>query len=381
MKITYFTNKDKKKFNEFVEKHELGSVQQSFEWGKIASATFWALAALDNKIRATALIIRKPLPFGKCWLLAPRGPICDFKDEVWQALFQEIKKIAKKENAVFLRIEPPLQKPPQLKDFKKAHASYQPERTIKLDLSLSEGDLLKQMKPKGRYNIRLAEKKGVKVTVIPSAAEGSLKIHCQSQKDPSTPPAKRGSVGMTEKSRGQASVSADALPDKRLASTMNAERTNEAVEIFYNLLQQTTTRDKFQSHPKDYYQNFLEILGQQNAAKLYLAKHKNEIIAGILVTFFGEEATYYYGASSNEYRNLMAPYLLQWEAMRDAKQKGLKWYDLFGIAPENQKNHPWAGVTQFKTKFGGKIFNYAKALEYVFQPFWYNAIKIAKKIK
>lgn len=325
MKIAYFTDKDKKRFNEFVEKNALGSIQQSFDWGKIAAGTAsWAIAVLDEEIRATALIIKKPLPFSKCWLLTPRGPISNFKDETWQTLFEEIKKIAKEENAVFLRIEPPLPKLPKLENFQKAHASYQPESTIKLDLSLSEEDLLKQMKPKGRYNIHLAEKKGVKVT---------------------------------------------------------KENSAEAIDFFYNLLQQTTQRDKFHAHPKVYYRDFLKILGQQNAAKLYLAKYKNEPIAGILVIFFGEEATYYYGASSNQHRNLMAPYLLQWEAIRDAKQQGCKWYDLFGIAPENDSSHPWAGVTEFKKKFGGQIFHYKKPLEYIFQPFWYSVIKVAKKLR
>jgi len=87
---------------------------------------------------------------------------------------------------------------------------------------------------------------------------------------------------------------------------------------------------------------------------------------------------YYYGASDNHYRKVMAPYLLQWEAIKESKKRGCKYYDFLGIAPEGAVNHPWAGVTQFKGKFGGEVVDYPKAKDLVLKPFWYFLYKLRK---
>ena len=116
-------------------------------------------------------------------------------------------------------------------------------------------------------------------------------------------------------------------------------------------------------------------------AILYMAIYESKPIAGIIVTHFKDTAIYYFGASGNEYRNVMAPYLLQWHAMKEAKKKNLKYYDLLGIAPENAKDHPWAGVTNFKKKFGGKHITYAPPQEYSFKPFIHLLYQLYRKIK
>lgn len=263
-----------------------------------------------------SFVIRRGLPFGFCWFECPRGRLSAHD-------IPEIEKIARRKKAVFLRIEPPRNyKFPH--GFRPAHAHYQPEETLILDLSLSEDDLLKQMKEKGRYNIRLAVKKGVKV------------------------------------------------------------RRSKNAGIFYDLMQKTAARDKFSPHEKSYYEKLLETLSgrdlKKGFAKLFVAEHKNAPLAAIIVTFYKNTAAYYFGASSNEHRNLMAPYLLQWEAVREAKRLGCRFYDFFGIAPENAHSHPWAGVTQFKKKFGGIIIKYPRAREFVFRPFLYFALTLAKKL-
>ncbi len=333
------SQKDRQKYDNFVKNHPLGSIHQTLEWGLFQCKTpgrdkFYALMQEDQNGNCvgSVLLIRQQLPKGLCWLYAPRGPLIDYADlPKFAPLFQKIAEIAKKDHAVFLRFYPgiPDHHTPNFKSIKSrlAHAHYQPESTLILDLTKSLEELLKQMKPKGRYNIKIAHKHGVKIR----------------QGDPGE------------------------------------------VHLFYDLLLQTTTRDKFSGHALEYYQNMLAVLGPQQA-KLYFAEYDSKIIAGMIVTYFKDTATYYFGASSNEYRNTMAPYLLQWQAILDAKSQGLKFYDFLGIAPQNQSgqlnpNHPWAGVTDFKLKFGGERLNYISPQEIVYKPLWYNAIKIAKKLR
>lgn len=139
------------------------------------------------------------------------------------------------------------------------------------------------MKPKGRYNIRLAEKKGVVVEEV--------------------------------------------------------EGNDETISTFFHLMQETTTRDHFSGNTKEYYLYFME---QVPGARLYLAKHEDIAISAGIFVFFEDVAIYYYGASTSreEYRNLMAPYALQWKAIQDAQASGIRWYDFLGVAtPGDSSSH------------------------------------------
>jgi len=211
--------------------------------------------------------------------------------------------------------------------FKKAAAVVQPPDTVIIDLSASREEILAAMKPKWRYNVSLAEKKGVKVSA------GGIK----------------------------------------------------EMEIFYSLLKETAVRDGISVHNFEYYKTLFEICNQQNNEKidmrLYTASHENDILAAIVVLFRGKEATYLYGASSNIKRNLMAPYALQWKAMQDAKDAGCICYDLFGIPPNEDPNHPMAGLYRFKTGFGGEIIHRAGTWDYACKPFIYFLFKKAEKIR
>ncbi|MBI5152446.1 peptidoglycan bridge formation glycyltransferase FemA/FemB family protein [Candidatus Peregrinibacteria bacterium] len=258
---------------------------------------------------------------------------------------KKLAPIAKQERAVFVRIDPPIEISAAQKfpaGFRNAHAEYQPAHTLVIDLSQTEEQILAQMKPKGRYNIKVAQKHNVIV---------------------------------------------------RPATTATLKRD---ISAFYKLLNQTSQRDKFSIHPKSYYENMLKILGQRNLTKLFIAEYApaghtaahnraKKIIAGIIVTFFSTTATYYFGASDYEYRNLMAPYLLQWEAICEAKSSGCKFYDFLGIAPLDSsgaplRGHPYAALTDFKLKFGGRIVSYAPAKEFAYKPIWYSLMKFAKKL-
>ena len=197
--------------------------------------------------------------------------------------------------------------------------------TLQIDLSLSENSILTQMKQKGRYNIRIAEKKGVQI--------------------------EKYTYGDTE--------------------------FDEALDAFYTLLEDTTKRDKFSHHPKKYYEEMLKTL--KKYAILYMAKYQNEYIAGIIVTIYGRIAIYYYGASKDTYRNVMAPYLLQWTAIQDSKAKGASVYDFLGIS--EVEGDSLTGVTEFKRKFGGREVSYLKVYDVIWNPFQYYIIRLLKKIK
>jgi peptidoglycan pentaglycine glycine transferase (the first glycine) len=266
----------------------------------------------------SALVVRHPLPFGLSWLEIPRGPLFE-KGKSVDRLLEEVVALARAEKAVFVRMSPCEEL--KVKNYKLvvAKSDHHPQTTLVLDLNLSEEDLLKQMKPKGRYNIKVAEKNGVTV------------------------------------------------------------RENQGVEAFCDLLEKTTGRDGFSSHPMAYYQKMLQALG--TSAQLLMAGKDGKAIAGGIFVYLDNVGTYYYGASDHEYRNLMAPYLLQWEAIREAKRRGCKTYDFLGIAPEHAKNHPWAGVTEFKRKFGGTVVGYPQAKELVIRPLWCQIYRLYKRLR
>ncbi|MCX6807425.1 MAG: peptidoglycan bridge formation glycyltransferase FemA/FemB family protein, partial [Patescibacteria group bacterium] len=166
----------------------------------------------------------------------------------------------------------------------------------------------------------------------------------------------------------------------------------------------------FYTHNIDYYQKILRIFGPSDMARLYGVKFNNKYLAMALVTFFGKEAVYYYGASDNENRELMAPWLLQWEMIKEAKNRGCTRYDFLGIAPEpykkvgnsfgiwlgakevifqNEKTaldycehkHPFSSITFFKTRWGGTRKNYVGAWEKVYNHRKYRVLLWTKLIR
>ena len=319
---------DKKQLNDFVGSRPMSQFLQSWQWGEFQAKVSGLVSRIgvlaDNKLVASAKIITKDLPIGKKYFYCARGPIIDFavsKKEATGLLFKRIKELAEEAGVMFLRFDPVQ----ELKDYSykikgdeilvKTH-DVQPAKTLVLDLHKAEAELLKQMHQKTRYNLNLAERKGVKII------EG-------------------------DKAR---------------------------FEEFWTLLDQTSDRDKFRPHGRSYYKTMLELA--DNPVKLFFAEYKGRPIATALAAFFGDTAVYLHGGSANEDREAMAPYLLQWQAIKLAKANGQKYYDFHGIDEKK-----WPGVTRFKKGFGGLELNYPGTFDLAYDQGWYSIYKMVRKIR
>ncbi|MCL2184230.1 MAG: peptidoglycan bridge formation glycyltransferase FemA/FemB family protein [Treponema sp.] len=325
---------------------EASSFLQSAMWGEFKSLFGWNAKAFliewsYNEIqeRTNLLILYRRLVPGFSFAYVPWGPqlpSCftdNIKPNVTAELADKLKSFFA-HNTVFIRFEPPwfIAQNDEFKNsifadagFKKSAATVQPPDTVIIDLSASCEELLAKMKPKWRYNISLAGKKSVQVNI----------------------------------------------------------GTENDLEIFYSLLKETAVRDGIAVHNINYYRTLYDLCKKKEGVSisLYTAKHEDDVLAAIIVLFYGKEATYLYGASSKNKRNLMAPYALQWRAMQDAKEAGCLYYDLFGIPPNEDPNHPMAGLYRFKTGFGGQIIHRPGSWDYAYKPFFYALFNIAEAFR
>lgn len=210
---------------------------------------------------------------------------------------------------------------------KRAPAHVQPPDTVILDLAKTEETLLAEMKSKWRYNIRLGEKKGLTVRYL------------------------EGEEGATA-----------------------------GVDAFYALYLETASRDGIAVHSRDYYADLVRRAGSEPgvSVRVYLAEHEGKPLASIITLFAGQGAVYLYGASSNEKRNLMPAYSLQWQAIRDAKGAGCARYDFYGIPPTDDPSHPMHGLYRFKTGFGGTIVHRVGSLDVPLRSGVYRLYRLAE---
>ena len=198
---------------------------------------------------------------------------------------------------------------------RKAASDIQPPDTVQLDLEQPLDVLLNNCKPKWRYNIRLAEKKGVQV---------------------------------------------------RCFSGTQAE---DVIPLFYRLYRETAVRDGIAIHSENYYRSLCRLAAdpafaaEHTLVSIYVAYFEEKPLAAIITLFSPSGAVYLYGASSNEHRNLMPTYLLQWQAIQDAQKYGCLSYDFYGIPPTDDPHHPMHGLYRFKTGFGGTIIHRVGTLD------------------
>ncbi len=239
---------------------------------------------------------------GSAILVAPEGPVLPLHDEslaeqTLDLILQECERLSEKLGAMAVRVEPRLTVPGPslLSQFARAPSDLIPKETLYLNITGDEAGILRQMKPKGRYNIALAHRRGVVVTE---------------------------------------------------ASDVNS------VRKFYRIMVQASKRDRFSLEPLPYFESLIETLAP-HTAKLLFAEHEGEVLGTLLLITYGVRGTYLYGGITNEKRNLMGGYALQWHAIQLARQSGCSVYDFFGYDQFRSPGHPYALFSQFKSKFGG----------------------------
>jgi lipid II:glycine glycyltransferase (peptidoglycan interpeptide bridge formation enzyme) len=340
---------------------EDASLLQSWRWGEFKRASGWSPFRIGIASQGKPLIYgqvlyravpRLPIPVSIGYI--PRGPVYfpsshgdkEAEKSFWRAIHRE----SRKRGAIFLKVEPNIaisetairsavSRKMAALGFEPS-GRLQPARTWVLDIDRSEDDILKEMKPKTRYNLRLAGKRGVTV--------------------------------------------------RRAANLSD-------LKAFHALLEITGQRDEFGIHKFPYYEQLWRIFGPDgdNSMVVLLADHPDEAerargpIGGLLAFRFGREAIYMYGASDNRGREHMPNYLLQWEAVRWAKEHGCTLYDFWGIpdppaeTPEGEesKQNPEVspintrsglrGVYWFKRGFGGREIEYPGAYDHIYNALLY----------
>lgn len=330
--------KDMKEYKVFLEKHERCNFQQSPEWAKVKSN--WknevVLAEDENGtiIGAVSILIRKIPIFGNI-MYSSRGPTCDIHDiEVMKQLTDGIKELAKKYHAIVYTAEPDILSSDEefrkiainlgykiKDDAKNFREEIQPRYVFRLDIkNKTEEEIFAGFHSKTRYNVRLATKKGVVVK----------------------------------------------------------EGTREDLKDFHKIMIETGARDGFIIRPLSYFEKMYDALAP-NHMKLLMAYYEDKPISGVIPIMYGNKTWYLYGASSNEHRNLMPNYLLQWEMIKIALSRKDDIYDFRGVSGVVDENHPQYGLYRFKKGFGATFTEFIGEVYLPFKPFTYPLYKFAEK--
>ncbi len=271
-----------------------GGLLQSWAWGKFQEALGNAVYNLANEDK-TILVQAVQLRAGNQFVLSiPRGPVCVGAPtaERLSAFVTDIKAFAVERGCFLVRFDPAfaMSLSDMLKSVgaDKAKRERNPSETLIIDISDADDDIMAAMKPKWRYNVKLAEKKDVRVRFSTD------------EKD---------------------------------------------AETFMSLVAKTTDRQGFASYDTEYFKTLIKTLGANKQAAFAIAEFEGKPIAALLLAFCGNTAYYLHGASDYEARALMAPHLLQWASMLEAKARGCNRYDFWGAGSQ------WGGVTRFKQGF------------------------------
>jgi len=308
----------------FVAAHPSGHFLQSSTWLEFKARQGGQALRVgimrDGQLVAGGGMLLRDLALGWRMAYLPRGPVCDFADDaVCWTLRNALDRAARARRAIALTYEPH-----QLPSVALAARltwlglrlarPVQPRSTIVVDLTPSPEEIAARQKHKTRYNTRLSARRGVVVA--------------------------------------------------------QAEDEDE-VRAWCDLMAVTAARDSFAAYPAEYYLEAWRAFHAAGRGTLFLARHEGRLLAGILVTVFGREAIYLYGASGNEERRLMPNNLLQWEALLWARDRGAQSFDMWGIPDTAAPDEPLRGVARFKEGWGGQVVRYAGAFDRVYHPLLY----------
>lgn len=329
------------KYNKFL-KDNSASAMQDLRWGKVKSN--WLQEAVyveeDGNIVAAMTILLNKVPVLNSYMMyASRGPVCDITNiELVKKLVKEADELAKKYNAFVLKFDPEVKSNVDLKNiylkngFKvlENHNVIQPRHNMILDIeNKTEEQLLKQFSEKTRYNIKVATKKGVEVRY---------------------------------------------------------SRDKEDLKIFYDLYKTTTIRDQIGCRPFEYFERMLDAYNESEL-RIYIAEHEGDNLSSAIALNYGGKMFYIYGASSNEKRNLMPNYLMQWEMIKWGLENNCNNYDFGGVFEFTNEN----GLYKFKsgfckqegvTEYIGEIDKvYKQSIYFTYTNIVPNLQKLKKKLK
>lgn len=330
--------KDRQAYKEFLEKHERCNFQQSPEWAKVKENWINEIVLAEDEsgkiIGAVSILIRKIPIFGNI-MYSSRGPTCDIHDiSVMKQLTDGIKELAKKYKAIVYKAEPDILSSDEeyrkivtsleykiKDDAKNFREEIQPRYVFRLDIrNKTEDEIFAGFHSKTRYNVRLAIKKGVEVKEV----------------------------------------------------------TREDLKDFHKIMVETGERDGFIIRPLSYFEKMYDEMAPEHM-KLLMAYHDGKPISGVIPIFYGNKTWYLYGASSNEHRNLMPNYLLQWEMIKMAIARKDDVYDFRGVSGVVDENHPQYGLYRFKKGFGATFTEFVGEVYIPFKPFTYSLYKFSEK--
>jgi len=334
---------EKKEFNRQA-LHPLGA----WEWGNFREKTGVKVLRFGvfkgKKLTSSWQLTVHPLPKTNHTIIYfPKGPLPD------KAMLEALEKIGKKEKAILVKLEPQVGRPikekepknnkgfEKIKEFLLANGC-RPGKplftpyTFWIDLTKKEDELLSKMKPKTRYNIRLAKRHGVKI---------------------------------------------------------QEDNSDKAFNVYLSLLEKTTKRQGFYAHTPSYHQKMWQTLRplstgskQVLTAHLLTATYKGEILVAWILFVFNGVLYYPYGASSTKHREVMASNLIMWEAVRFGKKLGLKRFDLWGcLGPNPDPKNPWYGFHHFKEGYGGDLIEFIGTYDLVLSPHLYPLYNLAESLR
>jgi lipid II:glycine glycyltransferase (peptidoglycan interpeptide bridge formation enzyme) len=294
--------------------------KQSTWWAEFLSVRKWGHFGVvvrdGSEIVGGAIVLKRRFASGRCYYYLPQGPVLPVNETDAQAVFEailseiDLRRREDSRTVSHLRIEPRwTTRPSFVEGFREGSGWLEPRSTLCIDLAAPEEAILAQMKPKGRYNIRVAMRSGVSVV---------------------------------------------------------EDVTSTGLHDFYTLYQETISRHERSPYSIEYFQALVERLIEGDCGTLLFAEYQGRRRATALIIDHGDTSSYKYGGSSPEYRSVMAPYLLHFEAIRRAQTRGLRWYDFCGIARTEDPNDDFAGFSAFKRKFGGEERHFIPPLELVY---------------
>lgn len=323
--------------DEFLAQFPIGSYLQGRFWKhflKLQKKKYWQLSVYKkSELIAHCLVYTTNLPLGKSYLYAPKGPFISpaatpgEQQESLELLLSQLRDLTiatRRREEIFCRLEPNVN-PPQLKSIHwTPSAPIQPQVTIYKKLDTGTEEILKSFKEKTRYNIRLAEKKGV---------------------------------------------------------TIQWSDDEKALKIFLNLHLKSAARQRIRTHSNKYFELLREAGKEFNAVHIGWAEYNNRPIAANLYIQWRPTMVYAHGGFDYTYRNLMAPYLLQWTAIQRAQNLGLQYFDFRGFAPPDKSRPSWEGFSRFKEGFGGSVMDSPGCFDFIYNPLWHNVYNRVRGIR